>query len=138
MSANSQFTVMVHILTVLAATPVPVSSAAIADSVNTNPVTIRKAISKLRAAGLVNTIPGSNGGATLRKDARQISLADILDIVKEDCLGKHANPPNPNCPVGGNIQKVMLNIHKELDDSITETLAKRSINDIWEEIQATF
>ena len=138
MSANSQFTVMVHILTVLAATPVPVSSAAIADSVNTNPVTIRKAISKLRAAGLVNTIPGSNGGATLRKDASQISLADILDIVKEDCLGKHANPPNPNCPVGGNIQKVMLNIHKELDDSITETLAKRSINDIWEEIQATF
>ena len=138
MSANSQFTVMVHILTVLAATPVPVSSAAIADSVNTNPVTIRKAIGKLRAAGLVETTPGSNGGATLRKDASQISLADILDIVKEDCLGKHANPPNPNCPVGGNIQKVMLNIHKELDDSITETLAKRSINDIWEEIQATF
>ena len=138
MSANSQFTVMVHILTVLAATPVPVSSAAIADSVNTNPVTIRKAIGKLRVAGLVETIPGSKGGAVLSKSPKQISLTDVFEIVKEDCLGEHANPPNPNCPVGGNIQKVMRNIHKELDDLITETLAKKSINDIWEEIKATF
>ena len=137
MSANSQFSVMVHILTALAAAPVPVSSAAIADSVNTNPVTIRKAIGKLRVAGLVETISGSKGGATLRKDASQITLADILEIVKEDCLGKHANPPNPNCPVGGNIQKVMRNIHEELDGLITETPAKKTINDIWEEIKAT-
>lgn len=137
MSANSQFTVMVHILTVLTAAPVPVSSTAIADSVNTNPVTIRKAIGKLRAAGLVETIPGSKGGATLHKSPSKISLADVFELVKEDCMGKHANPPNPNCPVGGNIQKVLRNIHKELDDVIIEALAKKSILDIWEEIKAT-
>ena len=139
MSANSQFTVMVHVLTMLTAVTEPLSSSTIADSVNSNPVTIRKVIGKLRKAGWVTTISGSNGGAILHQDAAKISLGDVYLLLKEASLfGMHASTPNPTCPVGGNIQAVLTDVYAETDRRLVESLTTVSIQDIWERIQATF
>ncbi len=138
MSTNSQFTVMVHILTALAAVPEPLPSSAIADSVNSNPVTIRKTISKLREAGMVTTIAGSNGGAVLRQKPADISLADVYVLIKEDSpFGMHANTPNPHCPIGGKIQGVLAEVYAELDEQMLDALSTTSIQDILERIMAS-
>jgi len=129
---------MVHVLTALAAVPVPLPSSAIADSVNSNPVTIRKTIGKLREAGMVTTIAGSNGGAKLRQNPADISLADVYALVKEDSpFGMHANAPNPQCPIGGKIQGVLTDVYAEIDEQMVEALAVTSIQDILERVLAS-
>ena len=60
MAANSQFSMAVHILTVLAkAEDEKVKSDYVARSVNTNAVVIRRIMSQLSAAGLVSSQTGS-------------------------------------------------------------------------------
>lgn len=131
MSQNSQFTLMVHVLTLLAGAQQPVSSSRIAGSVNTNPVLIRQIIGQLRDAGLVVTIPGSTGGAKLSRKAADISLSDVYQLVKSETLfGLHAKTPNPHCPVGRNIQAVLVEIFNDMDARLVSGFAKTSINDM--------
>ncbi len=131
MSTNSQFAVIVHTLTLLACQQSPVSSAWIAGSVNTNPVVIRQVIGQLREAGLVETIPGSAGGAVLKKNAAEITLKEVYQLVKGDTFfGLHPNKPNSHCPVGRNIQDVLVGICDQMDCLIGGALAGISILDV--------
>ena len=131
MRTDSQFTTMVHVLTLLACTDKPISSKWIAGSVNTNPVVIRQVIGHLRDAGIVETLPGSAGGARLKKDADQVTLGDVYQLVKKETFfGLHPSKPNPYCPVGRNIQEVLVELFDQMDWLIAEALAKISIADI--------
>lgn len=135
MSTNSNFTIAVHILTLLASADDPMSSSTIASSVNTNPVTIRRMIGVLRVAGLVDTIPGSTGGARLSKTTSAITLADVYQLTKEDTLfGLHPNTPNPQCIVGRNIQRVLVQHFEETDRLIVEQLAQTTIQDVLDSV----
>lgn len=131
MSTNSQFTMMVHVLTLLAKMNKPVSSTMIAGSVNTNPVVIRQIIGHLRSAGLVETIPGSTGGARLKRDADRITLGNVYQLTKaETFFGLHPNEPNPHCPVGRNIQAVLIDTFNQMDALITSALSDITIAEI--------
>lgn len=135
MSKNSQFTIMVHVLTLLASIEAPLSSTLIAGSVNTNPVVIRQIIGHLREAGLVETVPGSTGGAILSRDATQITLSDVYRLVKADTFfGLHPNVPNPHCPVGRNIQAILIDIFDQMDTLIASALGDITIADIVERV----
>jgi len=126
---------MIHVLTLLAHADQPLSSAFIAGSVNTNPVTIRKVIGELRAAGWVETLPGSSGGALLKKAPEQISLGEVYQVVREETLfGLHPSQPNPQCPVGRSIQSVLRGIFDETDRQITASLSEISIADVMQAV----
>ena len=85
---NQKFATAVHILTNLAYSQCPKAnpkqsgklnnSDVIAESVNTNPVVIRRLIKYLTVAGLVKTTRGKAGGIQLSKDPRDITLKDIF------------------------------------------------------------
>lgn len=137
MSANSKFTVTVHVLTLLAGSKEPLSSSFIAKSVNTNPVTIRKTIGLLHKAGLVETVPGSTGGAFLKKAPEQITLGDVYALVKQETLfGLHPDDPSPYCPIGRNIQHVLVGVFNETDRLIAESLSNKTIAGIIDEVLA--
>jgi DNA-binding IscR family transcriptional regulator len=105
---SSRFSVAVHILSLLALSPFPCTSEFIAESVKTNPVIIRRIIGKLKKAGLVNVRPGA-GGAYLTKEKDEITLLDVyraVEVVEEDELFHFHENPNPECPVGANIESV--------------------------------
>jgi Rrf2 family protein len=104
--ASSRFAVAVHILTLLAqGGGEPVTSEYIAGSVNTNPSLIRRLLSALARAGLTTSQMGTGGGALLARSAGEITLLDVYRAVDEgEVFGMHREPPNPNCPVGRNIQ----------------------------------
>jgi Rrf2 family protein len=112
MARNCRFAVAVHTAALLAmAGDAPVTSEWIAGSVNTNPVVVRRILSALAKAGLVTSQRGSAGGSALAKSAERITLLDLYRAVgEEEAPALHNQPPNPACPVGRNIQPVLVRV----------------------------
>lgn len=137
MSVNSQFTVAVHILTLLAMQDEPLSSKWIAGSVNTNPVVVRRVIGQLNSAGLVETRMGAEGGTLLRRPPEQIRLLDVYHATQEGpVLPLHPNPPNQLCPCGSKIQDPLRTVYARAEDAMQSELAGVTIADIQADIAA--
>jgi Rrf2 family protein len=136
MAANSQFSVAVHVLTLLARSGAAnVKSGSLARSVNTNPVVIRRLLGQLGHAKLVASQTGAAGGSHLAREPENILLVDVYHAV---CCGEvfalHGSP-NRDCPVGRNIESVLCNLQKEIDRSVDSTLARYSLADVLEKVE---
>lgn len=110
MKITSRFTVAVHTLLAIYAFEGErkLTSEFIASSVNVNPVVIRRTLQSLKAAGLVDVRAGTGGAVSVKK-ASEITLFDIyaaVDCVDGNLFNFHENP-NPDCPVGRNIHKLL-------------------------------
>ena len=115
MQISSRFTIAIHIFSCINTFEKEhkITSDFLAGSVNVNPVIIRKLLSQLKAAGLVNVQRGS-GGASIAKPLEEITFLDVYNAV--ECIDDgelfhfHENS-NQECPVG-------RNIHRILDDKL--------------------
>ena len=132
MAANSQFSMAVHILTMLAGSPGEnMKSERLAGSVNTNAVVIRRILSQLGQANLVTSQTGAFGGTQLARDPDDISLDDVYKAVScGEVFALHPKAPNQDCPVGRNIEAVLCNLQKEIDRSVGEKLAQYTLGDV--------
>lgn len=130
---TSQFALAVHVLTLLALDEES-SSRDLAESVNSNPVILRRLLSKLKGVGLVQVARGSTGGYRLAKDASRIRLSEVYNALGETPFNFHPNPPNPKCPIGANITPVLKGVFCEAETKLIAGLAKRTIADLKEEI----
>jgi Rrf2 family protein len=128
---NGRFPIAVHILTLLSkAGEELLSSDYIASSININPALARKEISNLRNHGLIISKEGKSGGYSLGKSAKQITLADVYLLVKnQPVLGIAKNTPNPDCPVGKQINKNIDNLYADLDKTLLAKLSSISLAD---------
>ena len=133
MQIGSKFTIGVHIITALDyfKDMDRVNSEFLAGSIGVNPVIVRTVISQLREAGIVQTQRGSSG-AELSRRLDEITLYDVYKAVgsvdAEEGLFHFHEQPNPECPVGRNIHKVLdrhlAEAQRALEDSLkTTTLA---------------
>jgi Rrf2 family protein len=132
MSANSRLTIAIHILSFMALAerrrPDPPTSELIANSVNTNPVVIRRMLGMLRTSGLVKSRRGANAGWTLARKPEAITLLDIYKAVEEGPLfGLHAATPNQKCPVGRGVQPVLKKVYGALDEQLRRQLSKTTV-----------
>jgi len=137
MNTNQQFAVSCHILAILAATKnAPVTSEAIAASVNTNPVVIRRIMSHLRKHNLVDSRPGTHGGWQLMRPPHQISLRQVYTALShQQALAMHPHP-NPLCPIGSKIQptlspiftRAQLALENELDQYSLATVLNQLLD----------
>ena len=129
---SSRFAVAVHVLTLMAwSEDEPLKSEQVAESVNTNPVVIRRMLCELAEAGLVVSQTGSMGGSRLSRKPDEITLLDLYRAV--ECPGVfslHRQPPSRNCPVGVNIETVLGEVLEEVDLAVEHVLAKITISDI--------
>ncbi|HEY3311024.1 MAG TPA: Rrf2 family transcriptional regulator [Anaerolineales bacterium] len=108
MNANQQFAVSCHILALLASNPdTALTSETIAESVDTNAVVIRRIMAHLRQHGLVDSRPGATGGWRLVCPAAELSLRRVYQAVSHDSVLAMHQHPNPDCPIGGNIQSAL-------------------------------
>ncbi len=131
MRESSQFTIMVHVLTLLGKVNGPVSSKFIAGSVNTNPVVIRQIVGRLRDAALVETLSGSAGGSVLSRSPEQITLNEVYQLTKKETFfGLHPNEPSPYCPVGRNIQAVLTGVFEQMDQLVEAALTDITLADV--------
>ena len=100
-----------------------VKSECIAGSVNTNAVVIRRLLGQLNQASLVTSQTGASGGTRLAKSPAEISLCEIYKAVScGEVFALHAKAPNQDCPIGKNIEAVLCNLQKEIEQSVGEKL----------------
>lgn len=135
MKISSRFSVAVHILSILSIEKDKLcTSEWIAGSVNTNPVIIRRVIGMLKKAGLVSVNAGS-GGAYLLEPIENITLLQIykaVDVVEEGQLFQIHEEPNPQCPIGANIQFVLEVILLKAQEAMEDVLRNVTMKDIVE------
>lgn len=130
MKQNEQFSVAVHALLYLTLKPnEPVSSTAIAESVNTNPVVIRRILGNLQKAGLVQMKRG-NGGAMLKMPAKDITLLHVYEALNmQSNLCLHSNV-NTNCAIGAKINNYLNDVFFGMNNAIKAELKQQTILNI--------
>ena len=131
MSANSRFAMAVHTLALLARNQRAISSSQIANSVNTNPVTIRKVLGSLNHAGLVETQMGADGGAILTREPQAISLLEIYRATEQKAVfAFHPKRPNQQCDCGRNITGVLECVFAEAENAMFGVLHNKTLADV--------
>lgn len=120
MQISSRFTIAIHMLACMGVfrDEYKVTSDFLASSINVNPVIIRKILSQLKDAGLIEVKRGP-GGAVIAKPLDEITFFDVyqsVDCVEENALFHFHENPSPDCPVG-------KNIHNVLDDKLVRVQA---------------
>lgn len=130
---SSRFTIAVHILSIIKQNPSTIcTSEFMAESVNTNPVVIRKILSYLKKAGIVQVRRGT-GGASLVKNLDAITLLEVfrsVEVVEEDKLFHLHENPNPDCPIGANIQAVLELILVQAQEAMEQVLANITMEQV--------
>ncbi|MEK6479843.1 Rrf2 family transcriptional regulator [Catalinimonas sp. 4WD22] len=126
---NTRFATALHILTLLADSKGEwLSSEWIAASININAVIVRKELSVLNEAGLVQSRKGKIGGSTLAKSSTEITLdAVYLAVKNSEVLGKKNLKPNPKCPIGKNINQKLDGLFTRIDQSVIEELKGKTL-----------
>lgn len=128
MARSSRFAVALHVLTHLVDADEPQTSEWLATCVGTNPVVVRRTLSGLRDAGLVNSASGSGGGWVLAGDPARISLRDVYDGLGERLLrGIDVTGPGVRRGPGGTcrIQQVVAGTLDEFVEDAEALLAGR-------------
>lgn len=132
MAANTRFSVAVHVMAVMAFAPdEQKTSDQLAKSVNTNPVVVRRILSRLVKAGLVISHTGKLGGCVLAKPAGKISLHDIYNAIDDDDLfAVHQHSENKHCPVSCNIKAIMAELQETAATALADAMRKQRLIDL--------
>lgn len=142
MAANSRFAVATHLLVGLGYLPSHsprhepergpwVNSTLLAESVNTNPVVVRRLLGTLRKSGLVVTQQGKNGGVALGRKPEDITLLDIFRAVGEESVfAFNPNPPNPKCPVSMNMFSLIEPVFRSVGNALEKELDRVRLSDL--------
>jgi Rrf2 family protein len=135
MRADSQFTTAIHIcIFIHFKERSNISSQTIAESVKTNPVVIRRLISKLRNHGIIKSNVGSGGGFSLNKPADQITLWNIYLAVREKQFFRKP-PPNPDCKVSSNLAALVDDTFLQSELAMQAPLAKVNIAELTDQLR---
>ena len=134
MQISSRFTVALHIFTCVEVfkDEYKVTSDFLAGSINTNPVIIRKILTQLKNAGLIEVARGT-GGITITKPLKEITFYDVYEAIEPvengDLFRFHENP-NPECPVGRNIHKLLDQKLQAIQGAMEDEMKRYTVEDL--------
>ena len=142
MSESQRFPVAVHALVYLAhkgartvAGAVP--SAALAASMPTNPVVVRRVTALLGKAGLIGARAGAGGGAWLAVAPDKITLDRVLRAV-DGCAHLGVPPVGARgCPIGEKIPRVVEAAIRAADAAAAERLSQITVADLLAQIDVS-
>lgn len=127
---NGRFATALHILTLLDIRKGELlSSEYIAGSINVNPAIVRKEIGNLRALGFIESKEGKGGGYTLGKPSSKITLSEVYRAVNDTPLLGRSNDPNPDCPVGKQINAHLKDLFTTADEIFLKQLDRITVKD---------
>lgn len=128
---DTKFSVAVHVLILISESPAPMTSDQMAGSVGTNASYIRKILSLLKKAGIVDGHRGI-GGYSLTVASEQLTLLQIYQAVMEEpkvhLLDIHQNSSD-QCIVGRHIRPVLSGMFMDIEEVFAQTLSGKSLAD---------
>lgn len=136
MRISTRFSDSIHILAFIETYKgkIPLTSENIASSIETSPVVVRRLMSKLRSAGLIQTVHGSADPKLIR-GPKDISLYDVFLAVEDERHLFTIDPKtNPECIVGGNIQDTLRGFYAQAETAAKAKLAATSLQDVLDTI----
>ena len=126
---DTKFSVAVHVLILISESPSPINSDQMAISVGTNASYIRKILSLLKKAGIVD---GHQGiiGYTMLIPPERLTLLQIYQAVMEESkphlLDIHQNPGD-RCVVGRHIRPVLTGMFADMENAFARELSGKTL-----------
>lgn len=133
---STKYAVSIHILSLIALKRgESITSDYIASSINTNSALVRRLMSDLKKAGLIQT-QTKIGVTKLLKNPKEITLLEIFKAVenKHDLFAIHSNT-NEKCPVGAKIVGVLENVNGKIQIDFEKMLESVHLSDILEGLE---
>jgi len=136
---SSRSAVAIHALAMLAhRRGGSLTSAEIADSLESNPVLVRRILGRLRDAHLVRSAEGRGGGWSLARAPRDITLYDAYAAAEEgQIFSRHTHPPSRACVIGRNIGELLDAEFQSAERALEERLGKTTIAALLQQILAS-
>ena len=124
---NTHFSIALHALALLAGAPGRVlTSEALADRIQTNPVFLRRVLGALRTAGVLETRRGAGGGIVLVSDPAAVTLAEIYRLVQ----GGQPLFPLHTVPVPGSLARSLQGHFADAEAQLIRHLERYTIRDV--------
>ena len=138
-TVNSQLTIAAHILAVLAhhKDDGAITSKVLAEGFGTNPVVIRRVLSQLKKAGLVEGRPGAGGGSILSKSPEKITLRDAHDAIFSEAgtvLVRHRGKCDDGVEIGPAIADYLNELSQDAEQVMLKSLEAVNISELTLEI----
>lgn len=132
---NQKFGLSLHVLTYLdlECADKLCTSNEIAESIQTNPVVVRRLLPQLKKAGFVVTKRG-HGGIKLNKDANLITLYDVYEVCVDEILNIRTYDENA-CPIASHMHDAIYETLDETSRLFKQSLQKKTIRDISNNIE---
>lgn len=134
MQISSRFTVAIHILTCVNVfkDEYKITSDFLANSINTNPVIVRRILSQLKSANLISVARGT-GGVEIKRPISEITFYDVYRAIEPvengELFNFHENP-NPQCPLGKNIHNLLDDKLRKIQDAMENEMKKYTIDSL--------
>ena len=134
MQISSRFTIAIHMLTCMEIfkNEYKITSDFLAESIQVNPVIIRRILGQLKEAGLIEVKRGP-GGAAITRPLEEITFLDVyraVECIEENTLFHFHENPNLNCPVGRNIHHVLDDRLRRVQEAMERELEAITLADV--------
>ena len=132
MATNSRLASAIHIMSFVAhAGDEGTTSEAIAKSLQTNPVVVRKILKLLEQEGLVTLRQGRHGGVGLQHPASRITLGQIYKAVESE-TGVFAlrSRVHERCVVAYAMKRRLRPIFNAANEAVEQSLSKTSLAEL--------
>ncbi|MDD7182921.1 RrF2 family transcriptional regulator [Peptostreptococcus porci] len=128
----SEFIIALHALVCLAHDGCSKSSEELSANLCTNPVRIRKVMSKCKKIGLVKTKAGVNGGYIISKSGKEITLRDIYDAVNIPLIDTrwHSGDISSECIIASGMGEYVTELFSLLNDKVLVVLGEITLEDV--------
>jgi len=135
---NSEFTIAVHSLVLLAYRPDHMATSdMIAHNVCTHPARVRKVMALLRKHGYVAAKEGTGGGFLLHCDPSQVTLAEMYRLTSMGSVkpGWCSGDVEQDCMIACNMAVVMDDIFAGAEKQLIEYFGQWTIRDVLERLR---
>ncbi|MFB5282396.1 MULTISPECIES: Rrf2 family transcriptional regulator [Peribacillus] len=127
-----RFAIAIHSLVWLAQSGRILTSAKIASQVNSHATFLRRVLAQLAAAGIVDTKEGRDGGYSLKVPADELTLGDVYEAVRPECL---ICSDTPECgEIGKQLDHALEELLNEAEFEMINKLKKYTLEQFMENI----
>lgn len=129
---TAEFTLAVHALVYLLHKGTETSSTELADNICTNPARVRKVLSRLHKAGLVEAQQGQGRGYRALPDCADLTLDRVLSALEEEpvTMNWRSGDMDCECLISSGMGDVMADIYARMNECCLARLHAITINDI--------